>query len=82
MLKNKNKLKKIKLFKNKTVLEFPLWHSGLRIRLQWLRSLWRCRFDPQPGVNVLKDLVLQQLWQLWLTLSPWTGNFHMTWVQP
>ena len=25
------------------VLEFPLWCSGLRIRLQW------CGFDPQPS---------------------------------
>lgn len=29
--------------------EFPLWHGGLRIWLQWLRLLWRCRFDPWPG---------------------------------
>ena len=28
--------------------EFPLWHSVLRIQLQWLRSLWRCRFNPLP----------------------------------
>ena len=29
--------------------EFPLWPSGLRIRLQWLRSLQRHRFLPRPG---------------------------------
>ena len=28
--------------------EFLLRHSGLRIRLQWLRSLRRYQFDPQP----------------------------------
>ena len=27
--------------------EFLLWHSGLRIQLQWLGSLGRYRFDPQ-----------------------------------
>ena len=32
------------------ILEFLLWHSGLRIRLQWFGSLWRCRFDPQSGI--------------------------------
>ena len=30
-------------------MEFPPWHSGLRIRLQRLRSLWRHGFDPWPG---------------------------------
>ena len=33
----------------------------------------------------LKDLALPQLWQslqLWLRLSPWPGNFHMSWVWP
>ena len=28
------------------MVQFPLWHSGLRIQLQQLRSLQRCRFDP------------------------------------
>ena len=28
---------------------FLLWHDGLRVQLQWLRSLWRYGFDPQPG---------------------------------
>ena len=27
--------------------EFPLWHSGLRIQLLWLRQ-WRCGFDHKP----------------------------------
>ena len=27
-------------------LEFPLWHSGLRIQLQHLGFLQRCGFDP------------------------------------
>ena len=31
-------------------LKLLLWPSGLRIQLQWLRSLKRYRFDPQPGV--------------------------------
>ena len=26
-----------------------LWCNGLRIWLQWLWSLWRCGFDPQPS---------------------------------
>ena len=33
----------------------------------------------------LKDPALLHLWhrsQLWLRFSPWTGNFHMAWVQP
>ena len=29
------------------LLEFPLWHSGLRIQMQWLRSLQRHRFNPR-----------------------------------
>ena len=29
--------------------EFLLWHSGLRIQLQWLGSLQRCRFNPWPA---------------------------------
>ena len=33
----------------KSVQEFPLCCSGLRIRLQWLQSLGRHGFDPQPG---------------------------------
>ena len=32
--------------KAKKFLEFLLWCSGLRIQLQWLRLLQRCRFDP------------------------------------
>ena len=31
--------------------EFPLWHSGLRIRLQQVRSLWKNGFDPQPNTG-------------------------------
>ena len=29
-------------------MEFSRQHSGLRIPLQQLRSLWRCRFNPSP----------------------------------
>ena len=32
----------------------------------------------------VKDLALPQLWyrsQLYLTFSPWPGNFHRLWVQ-
>ena len=29
--------------------EFLLWHCGLRIQLQWLRLLWKHRFDPWPS---------------------------------
>ena len=32
-----------------TRTEFPLWHTGLRIPLQWLGLLWRHRFYPEPG---------------------------------
>ena len=39
---------KQKAFNNFEVREFPLWHSGLRIQLRWLRSLQRCGLDPQP----------------------------------
>ena len=35
----------------KMILEFLLWHSGLRIQLQWLGLLWRCRFNPQPSTT-------------------------------
>ena len=34
---------------NLCLREFPLWHSGIRIQLQWLGSLWRCRFNPWLG---------------------------------
>ena len=50
-------------------LEFPLWHSGLRIQLQWLRLLQRHGFN----------LALLWLWyrsQLWLRFDLWLGNFH------
>ena len=31
----------------------------------------------------VKDLVLPQLWlQLGLSFHPWSGNYHMLWVQP
>ena len=42
-------------------MEFLLWYSGLRIRVEELRSLKRCRFDPQPSRVGLKDLALLQL---------------------
>ena len=41
-------------------------------------------FDPWPGAVGLKDLALPQLQrrlQLQLIFSPWTGHFHMPWVQ-
>ena len=57
---------------------FPLWHSALRIRRQWLRSLGRCSCCSR-----LKDLVLLQRprrSQLQLRFNPWPGNFHILWV--
>ena len=70
--------------------EFQLWHSGLRIRLQQLRLLWRCGFYPHPA-SWVKDPALPPLWHSWscssdLVPSPyvtgvalkkkgWTGNF-------
>ena len=38
------------------MMEFPLWHSGLRIPLQWLGSLQRCGFNPQSGAVGLRIL--------------------------
>jgi len=32
----------------KVIWEFPLWHHGLRIQLQWLGSLQRGGFNPLP----------------------------------
>ena len=60
------------------IYEFLLWRSGLKIWLQWLRSLRWHGFDPQPS-TVGKDLAWSQLW---LGFDPWPGNFHMPWVQP
>ena len=31
--------------------EFLLWCSGLRIQMQQLGPLWRCRFEPWPGIK-------------------------------
>lgn len=42
--------------------------------LHRLRSLVRCRFDPQPS--------MQHRLQLWLRFKPWSGNFHGLPVQP
>ena len=66
-------------------LEFPLWHSGLRIWLQWPGSLQRHGFYPWPGAVGWKNVTLLQLRcksQLWLGFSPWPGNFHMLRVGP
>ena len=35
--------------KNVNFLEFLPWRRWLRNQLQYLRSLWRCRFDPWPS---------------------------------
>ena len=62
--------------------EFLLWHSGLRLQLQWLGSLWKHRFDPGLAQWV-KGTVLLQLWrrsQLQLGFSAWPRNFHMLWM--
>lgn len=37
------------LCQNEQVKEFLLWHSELRMWLQWLSSLQRRRFNPQPS---------------------------------
>ena len=42
---NNNKKLDIKIELEK----FLLWHSGLRVQLQQLRSLWKYKFDPKPG---------------------------------
>ena len=39
-----------------TILEFPLWHSGLRILLQWLKSTAKVQV-PQI-VYVVRDFIL------------------------
>lgn len=41
--------------------EYPLWHSGLRIRLQRLWSRWRHRFHPWGQHSRLKDSSLPRL---------------------
>ena len=63
--------------------DFPSW---IELKpLQWLGSLWRCRFNLQLSKVGLKDPALPQLWsrlQLWLEFNPWPGNVHMPWVWP
>ena len=64
--------------------EFPLWCSGLRIRLQQLRLLWRHRFDSKPAQWV-KDPELLQPWHkshLWLRFNPLPRNFCMPRIWP
>ena len=56
--------------------EFPLWHSGLGIGLQWTWLLGGLGLDPNP-VQVVKGFHLP-----WLGFSPWLGDFPMPWVQP
>ena len=78
-----SKLKRKK--ENKKQQEFPLWHSGLRIWLQWLGLLQRCCFNPRVQLSGLRIWSLPQLWgrsQLQLRCWSWSGNFPMLWVQP
>ena len=51
------------------LLAFPLWRSELRISLQQLRSLQRCRFDPEPAQWVKDPAVV------YVTAA--VQNFHM-----
>ena len=53
--------------------EFSLWCSELRIRMQWLWSLWRRRFNSCPSEWVVKELALPQLR---LGFNPWPRKFH------
>ena len=53
---------------------FLLWCSGLRIRLQWLGSLQRCRLNPSP-VHWVKGSDVARF-------SLWPGNFCMLPVRP
>ena len=57
------------LFKNQT-LEFPLWHSGLGIWLQWLGSLWRL------GSWWIPCWHRSQLRHRFIS---WLGNLFMPW---
>ena len=71
---------KIQGTKGRLGLQFSLWHSGLKIWLQWLRSLQRCGFYFQPGAvgeRIWPLLQLQHRSQLWLRFNPWLRNFHM-----
>ena len=62
--------------------EFPLQHSGLRVRLQQLRSLWR-HWSVLGLCSGLKDVALLQPWhRCQLEFNPWPRNFHMLQVQP
>ena len=56
--------------------EFLLWCSGLRIQLQWLRSLWSHEFNSAVGITatVLFAAVTQIHFLAW--------KIHMLWVQP
>lgn len=56
-----------------------LWHSGLRIQLQRLRSLRRCRLDPEPSEVGCTSPVAQLRFRFNLCRP---RNFHMVWVQP
>ena len=59
--------------KNIDRMEFPQWHSGLRIQLLRLRSLDRWGFDPQPSTAgqkiqcrwaVVQVTAVAQIWSL------------------
>ena len=44
------------------LVQFPPWHSGLRIQLQWLRLLQEVQVQFLAGLNGLKVFVLLHAW--------------------
>lgn len=77
---NKGKQIYLKIKTNKIGIGVPtVACSGLRIRLQHFRLLWKCVFHPGPGT------VLPHLWlrlQVWLGFIAQSRNFHMLGVPP
>ena len=68
-----------------TYLEFPVWRSGLRFRLQWRRLLQRHGVQTPALHSGLKDLVwlwLRRRSRLQLRFNRRPGNFHLLQVQP
>ena len=54
------------------LLEFLLWYSGLRIQLQQLRFLRRCRFNPQPSTAVSFLAQRKRIWLVSMREEVWS----------
>ena len=53
-------------------LEFPPWHTGLRILLRWLGSLQRCGFNHQP--STVGESIRRCHSRFQLGFHPWPGE--------